>query len=59
MIRIISISPASPQYKEPQEQSDKAGTRFYNNQVTKEQVKDDFGIVLDKEIARLHIDIII
>ena len=59
MIRIISISPASPLYKEPQEQSEQAGTRFYNNQVTKEQVKDDFGIVLDKEIARLHIDIII
>ena len=31
--------------------------KYYNNQVSKEEVKKDFDIILDKEIEKLKIDI--
>ena len=55
MIRVIAAvgSPAhSTQYQPPK-------MKFYNNQVKKETVKEDFKLILDKEISKLHIDILV
>ena len=55
MIRVIAAvgAPAhSTQYQPPK-------MKFYNNQVKKEEVKQDFGLILDKEISKLTIDILI
>lgn len=34
----------------------KSQTRFYNPTTPKRKVKEDFGIVLDKELNKLHFD---
>lgn len=34
-------------------------TKYYNRKVTKEKIKEDFGIVLDAEIKKLKINILI
>lgn len=55
MIRVIAAVGApthSTQYQPPK-------MKFYNNQVKKEEVKQDFGLILDKEISKLTIDILI
>jgi len=31
-------------------------TRFYNPTTPKRKVKEDFGIVLDRELSKLHFD---
>jgi len=55
MIRVISTQPQTAYnqgYKPP--------IKYYNNNaVTKEEVKEDFGIILDREIQKLKIDIVI
>lgn len=33
--------------------------KYYNNKVTKTKVKQDFGIMLDTEIKKLQIDVLV
>ena len=37
----------------------KQQTRYYSPQTTKQKVKSDFQIILDKEMDNLHIDVVI
>ena len=56
MIRIIRTSESSTHYPDKQY---KAPVKYYQNRPTKEEVKEDFGIVLEREIAKLKIDVIV
>jgi hypothetical protein len=61
MIRISGIpSTSGGYYGQGQSQGDPAPeTHFYTPEETKEKVKEDFGLTLDKEIEKLTIDIIL
>jgi len=58
MIKITPIAAggALPHYNQNFQQRT---PKFYNNQVSKQKVKDDFKLKLDKEISKLSIDILI
>jgi len=56
MIRVIQAGSASTQYANPQY---KTPIKYYNNKVTKEEIKEDFGIILEREIQKLKIDVLI
>ena len=56
MIRVISTQPQTAynnrQYRPP--------VKYYNNNVvTKEEIKEDFGIILDREIQKLKVNRVI
>lgn len=53
IIRVIGVAPMLPDRQErPQ-------TKYYQPQQKKEKVKKDFGVMLNSEIKKLHIDILI
>ena len=56
MIRVIQAGSASTQYANPQY---KTPIKYYNNKVTKEEIKEDFGIILEREIQKLKIDVLV
>ena len=61
MIRISGV-PNANYYGHGQEQSQEQSapeTHFYTPEEPKEKVKEDFGLMLDKEIEKLTIDIIL
>ena len=56
MIRIIDTQ--SAQYHN--DYYNRPTIKYYNNNaVTKEEIKEDFGIILDREIRKLKIDVLI
>ena len=56
MIRVIGTQTA--QYNN--NYYNRPTVKYYNNNaVTKEEVKEDFGIILDREIRKLKIDVLI
>lgn len=57
MIRIINTNPTQYFNKNQPQQTP---IKYYNNNtVTKEEIKEDFGIILDREIQKLKINVLI
>jgi len=61
MIRISGIPNTNAGYYEQGQnnQQPTPETHFYQPEETKEKVKEDFGLLLDKELDKLTIDIIL
>ena len=61
MIRISGIPSTSGGYygQGGSQQQPAPETHFYTPEETKEKVKEDFGLMLDKELDKLTIDIIL
>lgn len=55
MIRVAAVGGSFDHHKNPQP----AHIKYYNNRVNKEKVKEDFDIILDKEISKLRVDILV
>lgn len=56
MVRVIQAGSTSTQYAKPQYRTP---VKYYNNKVTKEEIKEDFGIILEREIQKLKIDVLV
>lgn len=54
MIRVAAPAAFNENY--PQYKQNKPSVKFYNPTTPKEKVKKDFGIVLDRELNKLHFD---
>lgn len=54
IFRITGINQTNSYNSYPQQQELK--TKCYNTPITKEEVKEDFGIVLEKEMKKLHFE---
>lgn len=46
-------------YVLPDKREGEPQTKYYEPQENKEKIKQDFGLILDTEIDKLHIDILI
>lgn len=56
MVRVIQAGSASTQYAKPQYRTP---VKYYNHKVSKEEIKEDFGIILEREIQKLKIDVLV
>ena len=54
---IIKVYGVSQMALTPQEQENK--TKYYQPPITKEEVKNDFDMVFDAEMKKLHVDVLI
>lgn len=55
MIKVTAAAGVSSFYSK----NSQPKTKYYNNQTSKEKVKKDFDIILDKEIKKLKINILV
>ena len=54
---IIKVYGASQTQLTPQDQESKI--KYYKPPITKEEVKEDFDMILDAEMKKLHVDILV
>lgn len=59
MIKVIKISAVSATSNQFQKRPSEPKVKYYNNKVTKTKVKQDFGIMLDAEMKKLKIDVLV
>lgn len=59
MIRVMKVSAVTASTNQFQKRQQEPKIKYYNNKVTKTTVKKDFGIMLDEEISKLKVDILI
>ena len=58
MIKVQGVQGVATK-RNPYETQERQVTKFYKPQEKKEKVKEDFGVVLDAELSKLHFSVVV